>query len=309
MTFVSKHLTQNQAILVILPEAASDHIILDLGEMLADNGFFIRSGMIFKGKREIVDLMYQTGPTKKDNRVKNISKSFVSYSEYGNQPCATILLEQVGTYDTPAIERLNKLKGNSRHPERETLRGISTLTRHMYSYVHVPDNDTIDDVVQWALPPIKDVSQLNMDNNKILWKTIQEILTFHHHPQHVSDVQEWIQQIAQHCLRVLLISNLIVVLSNLNEEDKFSLLQSEPAKQISFPHLKEIINKFRAAIPTNGYAYRRLKLLIETAALLLDDERRNIFNGMNLAELLDAIGISLHPSRYQLLLSTFLQEN
>lgn len=302
------NLPENLAVLVIAPEAASDKIILDIGKRLADNGFFFRSGSIINGTHEMVDLMYKSGPTHKENRVITISNTFASYSEYANQSCAFILLEHLGFGCTSAIESLNKIKGRSRHPEKGTLRGISKMTRHMYSYVHVPDPDIVDDVFKWSLAPLEMINPLDVNTNQIFWVLVQKVLTFHH-TNHVSNSQNLLLQIVQHCLRTFLLSNINVVLDQLNKEDISILLNVVSTTKMDSQLIEAYLRKFRNSIISECYACRRLNLIVETAILLLDSTRKNIINAIELAELFDYAGILLHPSRFQLLLSTFLSKS
>ncbi|HDR7799681.1 TPA: hypothetical protein QCY03_003482 [Bacillus tropicus] len=292
--------------LIIAPEASIDKIIVKIGKLLEHSGFILRSGTIVKGNHELVDLLYKSGPTNKSNRIKKLSKTFASYWQYNSSPFAILLLEDI-TNDNQltSYEKLDKLKGKSQHPEPGTLRGLSSLTRHMYSYVHVPDEDIIEDVLKWAFPPIENLNSIGDKEQIQYWKTVQELLSSQQ-LEYANTKHLLQQEIVQYILKLLILSNVDVISNNLGNKLRNQVLEGKVFTESDLLQIKEIIGRLKTTIPLKGYSNRRLHVLLEIVDLILFPSQVTIINAIEISELIEYSGVNLHPSKFQLLISDFL---
>lgn len=299
---LSSGVLNNLVPLIIAPESAADNIILKMGELLKKNEFVVRSGSVFTGYHELVNLLYKSGPTNKAKRIEKLSKTFASYSQFEQSSLAILLMEDISREEKSSLMRINELKGTSINPQPGTLRGISNLTRHMYSYVHVPDEDIKDIIIKWAFPSIKILRPADIENQQLIWKMIQNIMTF----QYNTKIEGYItNNIVNHILQIILLANITHVMPSSKEDIHFmnhGLIQSDFCK----PRIENIIKRLKMTIPHNSYTERMLHVLLNFAEIIIEDKHKNIINAVKLDEIINYCGIMLPPTKLQLLLTEFI---
>ncbi|MFS0752925.1 hypothetical protein [Oceanobacillus sp. 1P07AA] len=273
--------------LIVAPEASGDRLIVSIGKLLENNNFLFKSAVVINFTPEIVDFMYMSGPTNKNNRLQTIPWMFNSYNEYCNKQAAIVLLEYNGRPQKESTYQIiNTIKGKSVYPNKHTLRSLSTLTKYNYSYVHIPDEDIVNDILLWAFPNTEDIKPIEQKNNLNNWEKLQSVLqsseSINNRKKSVEHevVTQGLNILYLSRLRCLNQSSLLWDLETKNDNEKISILQ-----------------RINNSIPTESFTGRRLKYLNSILLAIIGEQQLDLL--IDLDSIFEYSGLKLSPNMTQ----------
>ncbi len=292
---------RNVAVLAALPELSTSLMIPHIGLFLEQKGFLIRSASFLNGTRELVDLLYLTGPTNKRDRLHKISRTFASYSEYLNGPVILVLLAQGEDAERSASDILNEIKGKSQDPKPGSLRSLFPNSRHWFSYVHVPDEEIHETIISVSFPPTKDLRQSNVSESSALWTMMGDITTDTSNPL---DREDLIRIIIRKCLRLIQMSRIDYLLEN-------AYVAQMRLSSGNYSGVSDTLTRLCVQISRESFAERRLSVVIRMAVVLLEWQMSGtlsaeVLNALTAERCLSYCGITISRSNYQLLQSFML---